>query len=231
MRARSTRPASWRIADDLRERMIAGAIEAGGKLPSERELAEQFGTAARNTAREKPGIPADDGLVTAEHGRGVYVRKIEPLNLTRQRPVLVEASGQRSVPSLIECAKQGKTDRFEVLSIKRIKPSLDIAARLDVAPRAGTVLCRENVFYADADPVQRVTIYLPWTSAQDTDLLEAEIPHPYGVHSVFEDQCYVMGSPPRGDLRADADSGRAHVLRLPTGVPVLDVLHTSLDDQ
>ncbi len=38
------------------------------------------------------------------------------------------------------------------------------------------MLRRENVFWADDDPVHRVTAYIPRTIAEGTGLLEAEIP-------------------------------------------------------
>ena len=76
-------------------------------------------------------------------------------------------------PFLLECAKQGKTGRFEVLSIDRVQPPAEVAERLGVSARAKSVLRRENVFYADDDPVNRVTTYIPWTVAQGAGLLQA----------------------------------------------------------
>jgi GntR family transcriptional regulator len=54
------------------------------------------------------------------------------------------------------------------------------------------VLRRENVFWANDDPVYLVTTYVPWTIAAGTGLLEAEVPHPYGIHGVLEEQGYPM---------------------------------------
>src|SRR5689334_10618031 len=67
------RPPSRRIADELRAAIDRGDLAEGDRLPSERELARQY-TAARNTAREAIGLLQSEGLVTAEHGRGVFVR-------------------------------------------------------------------------------------------------------------------------------------------------------------
>jgi GntR family transcriptional regulator len=49
---------------------VSGAFGPGAKLPSERELARSYGT-ARNTARQAIAILQAEGLVEAEHGRGV----------------------------------------------------------------------------------------------------------------------------------------------------------------
>jgi GntR family transcriptional regulator len=226
----SVRPASRRMADDLRERITSGAFAADGKLPSERDLAEHYAT-ARNTAREAIRILADEGLVTAHHGRGVFVRPVRPLlRLGNDRySSKYRDSGQS--PFLIECAKQGKIGSFQVLAIERIKPPAEAADRLKVSGRTRSVLRRENVFYADADPVQKVTTYIPWTIAEGSGLLEEVVPHPYGIHGVLEDQGYVMARLREEISARMPQPEERQYLQLPPGVPVIDVLHTSLDDQ
>jgi GntR family transcriptional regulator len=228
--AQDSRPPSRKIADDLRAAIERGDLTPGQKVPSERELARRYG-AARNTAREAIRLLSEDGLLLAQHGRGVFVRPAPPLirfGNDRYSPKHKETSLS---PFLMECAKQGKTGRFEVLSIERIVPPPAVADRLQVAADTASVLRRENVFWADDDPVQRVTTYAPWELAEGTGLLAEEVGHPYGIHGIFEDQGHVMtrireevsARMPRPDERRD--------LRLPPGVPVLDVLHTSLDQQ
>jgi GntR family transcriptional regulator len=129
----------------------------------------------------------------------------------------------------MECAKQGKTGRFEVLDIERIVPPPAVADRLQVPADTTSVLRRENVFWADDDPVQRVTTYVPWELAEGTGLLAEEVGHPSGIHGIFEDQGHVMTR-----IREEVNARMPHPeerrdLRLPPGVPVLDVLHTGLD--
>lgn len=222
------RPASRKIADDLRQAIETGRLAPGQQLPSERELAGQY-NAARNTAREAVRLLAEDGLVRAEHGRGVYVRSPAPLlrmGNDRYSPKIRDAGLS---PFLAECAAQGKTGRFEVLSIDRITPPADVADRLKVSARTKSVLRRENVFWADDAAVQRVTTYVPWTIAQGTGLLEEEVPHRYGIHGVFEDRGHTMTRiVEEVTARMPRPEERQH-LRLPPGVPVLDVLHTSVD--
>jgi GntR family transcriptional regulator len=103
-------------------------------------------------------------------------------------------------PFLLECAKQGKTGRFDVLSIERIEPSEDVASRLEVSADSESVLRRENVCYADADPVHHVTTYIPWPIAEGTGLLNSEVGHPYGIHGILEERGHTMAgeSPPPG---------------------------------
>ena len=228
--AQDSRPPSRKIADDLRDAIERGDLVAGQKVPSERELARRYG-AARNTAREAIRLLSDDGLLLAQHGRGVFVRPVPPLIRFGNDRYSPRHQATGLSPFLMECAKQGKTGRFEVLSIDRIVPPSAVADRLQVPADSASVLRCENVFWADDDPVQRVTTYVPWEIAEGTGLLLPEVGHPYGIHGIFEDQGHVMtrireevsARMPRPDERRD--------LRLPPGVPVLDVLHTSLDQR
>lgn len=222
------RPASERLADELRRAIESGELDAGAKLPSERELAELHGI-ARNTARQAIRLLAESGLVIAEHGRGVFVRpaiSVIRLGNDRYSPRYRDTGLS---PFLLECAKQGKAGRFEVLSIERVTPPADVAARLKLSPDTKSALRRENVFWADADPVQRVTTWLPWALADGTGLLRDETGHPYGIHGILEERGHTMARiHDEISARMPTPDEREH-LRLSPGVPVLDVLHTSID--
>jgi len=222
------RPASARIADELRRLIEAGELAPGERLPSERILAERY-SAARNTARQAIRLLSEGGLVTAEHGRGVFVR---------DRPALIRLGNDRYSPRyratglspyLLECARAGKAGRFEVLSVERSTPPADVAARLNIADDEESVLCRENVFWADADPMQRVTTWIPWSIAEGTGLLQDVVPHPYGIHGVLEDRGHAMARIQEDVSARMPTPDERDRLALPPGVPVLDVLHTSVD--
>jgi GntR family transcriptional regulator len=138
-------PPSRVIAEDFRNKIESGELAPGARLPSERDLAEQFGT-ARNTAREAVRILTEAGLVTAEHGRGSFVRPTTPLIWLGNDRYSPKYRDSGLSPFLLECAKQGKTGRFEVLSIDRVQPPADGAERLGVSAKTKSVLRRENVF-------------------------------------------------------------------------------------
>lgn len=226
------RPAasSAHIADDLRERIASGELAPGAKLPSERELAEQYG-AARNTARAAVRLLTESGLVVPEHGRGVFVRDRQPLlrlGNDRYSPRYHETGLS---PFLIECAKQGKAGRFEVLSVDRVTPPADVAARLNVADDEESVLRRENVFWASDDPVQRVTTWIPWSIADGSGLVDEVVPHSFGIHGVMEERGHTMTRIQEEISARMPTPDERDRLRLASGVPVLDVLHTSVDQQ
>ncbi|QEU93993.1 GntR family transcriptional regulator [Streptomyces kanamyceticus] len=222
------RPLSRQIADELRNEIESGQHASGAKLPSQRQLAERF-SAARNTVDEALKILAQEGLVVAEHGRGVFVRVKQPLirlGSDRYSPKHRETGLS---PFLIECARQGKVGRFEVLNIERIKPNKELAKQLHVSEKAKSVLRRENVFYADADPVYRVTTWIPWRIAQGTGLLQEEVPHQYGIHGVFEEKGHVMTRINDEITARMPTPEEVRYLNLSPGIPVIEVMHTSLD--
>jgi DNA-binding GntR family transcriptional regulator len=58
------------VADDLERRINDGEIEV--KLPSERDLAEDYGV-AYTTVRRAMEILRDRGLIITRHGRGTFI--------------------------------------------------------------------------------------------------------------------------------------------------------------
>lgn len=218
------------IAETIRSQIESGELPPGAQLPSERDLASTYGT-ARNTAREAVRILSDAGLVITDHGKGSFVRPNTPLIRLGNDRYSPRHRDTGLSPFLLECAKQGKTGRFEVLSIDRVQPPPEVAERLNVSAKAKSVLRRENIFYADADPVHRVTTYIPWSIAKGTGLLKDEVPHRFGIHGILEEQGHVMAR-----LREEVTvrmprPEETRLLHLRPGVPVLDVWHTSIDEK
>ena len=74
----SDRSVYKQIADHLRQAIARGRLREGEQLPSETRLIEHYGV-ARMTVRNALRILQDEGLTTAEHGRGVYVRARPPV--------------------------------------------------------------------------------------------------------------------------------------------------------
>ncbi|GMA50244.1 GntR family transcriptional regulator [Alicyclobacillus contaminans] len=61
------------IANEIRERIEAGVLRPGDRLPTLSELAEAFGC-SRATVREALGALRGQGLIEVRHGDGTYVR-------------------------------------------------------------------------------------------------------------------------------------------------------------
>jgi GntR family transcriptional regulator len=65
------------IADRLRSAIKGGAYGSGDLLPSEHELAAEYGV-ARGTAREAIMLLGNEGLIDAVHGLGVSCASPSP---------------------------------------------------------------------------------------------------------------------------------------------------------
>ncbi len=68
-------PAAYaQIEEEIAERIRAGVLRPGDRIPPERELAEQM-QVSRMTVRQALGRLADSGLLVRERGRGTFVSK------------------------------------------------------------------------------------------------------------------------------------------------------------
>ncbi|MEV4502716.1 GntR family transcriptional regulator [Streptomyces klenkii] len=221
------RPPSRRIAEDLRQQIESGQLRSGDKLPSERALAEQYG-AARNTAREAIRLLAEQGLVTAKHGSGVFVREPQKLFRFGSDRYSIKNRETGLTPFRLEAKRQGKVARIEVPSIAREKPPADVAKLLNVPLDEESVVHRENHYFADDEPVQIVSTYLRWDEAQGTLLMQPKTGKD-GIYGRLEELGHVM-TRVRDEIGARMPTpAEAATLHLPPGVPVLEVLHTSFD--
>lgn len=61
------------VADDIRADIDSGRLDSGTRLPSEFELADQYGV-SRATTRRATAELISEGLLVILRGRGTYVR-------------------------------------------------------------------------------------------------------------------------------------------------------------
>jgi GntR family transcriptional regulator len=219
-------PPSQRIAEKLREAIVSGAFGPGAKLPSERELARSYGT-ARNTARQAIAILQAEGLVEAEHGRGVFVRRRPPLlRLSHDRYARRHREAGRA-PFRAEVEAQGREARVVVTSISPVLAPGWVAGRLGLT-EGDRVLLRRNRYLADEQPVQLANTYIPWSIAEGSRFFE-EVPEAGGIFAHFERLGHRL-TLFQEDVSARMPSpDEAKALYMGRGVPVIEVLHTSID--
>lgn len=63
-----------KVADAIHAHIQANGLRPGDKLPSEREMAEAFGT-SRNSVREALRVLENQGLLVVKTGRGTFLRE------------------------------------------------------------------------------------------------------------------------------------------------------------
>ncbi|WP_080694174.1 GntR family transcriptional regulator [Salinispora tropica] len=221
---------SRRIADDLRGQIKEGQLAPGAKLPSEREMATRYGT-ARNTAREAVAILQAEGLVDAQHGRGVFVRSRPPVMRLGSNRYSRRLRGETGLsPFRIEITKQGRTPRTECRSVTREVPPEEVAKRLGVE-QGRPVIRRENWYFADDEPVQFGVTYIPVDVAGDSSLATDKKLGRGSIYARFEELGYpIMRIREEISARMPTPEESAG-LTVPSGVPVIEVTHTSLDGE
>ncbi|MEC3995568.1 GntR family transcriptional regulator [Actinacidiphila sp. DG2A-62] len=105
------------VADDLRRRIVSGALTTGERLPSERQLSAHY-RVSTPTLRDALGVLQAEGLVEKVQGRGNFVREPAPrLTYPGRHPGAAEVADLHVVSSFSEVAAAG-----------------EVAARLGVPP-------------------------------------------------------------------------------------------------
>lgn len=141
----------------MEERILAGELPAGAKLPSERQLAEQYGL-SRPTVREALRTLAERQLVIISPGRGSFVRAgggisttslglayrrrdITPRQVVRAR-VMVE---REAAALAAEHAGEGELDQLAQL-LRRLEGTTDRLehVQLDLAFHHGIARASHN---------------------------------------------------------------------------------------
>ncbi len=72
-----TEPLYRKIHTELREKIVKGEYQPGAKLPSEKDLCEQY-SISRITSRRVMEMLADEGLIVRQPGRGSFVTEQLP---------------------------------------------------------------------------------------------------------------------------------------------------------
>jgi DNA-binding GntR family transcriptional regulator len=179
-------PMYRKIARDLRAQIHGKNLPAGSPLPTQQELAEQYGV-ARMTVRQAIAELTHEGLVDSRQGRGLTVRDRRPMIY---RP---QAEKQPRTSSTMDrfMANRTKEGRQASQTIEvAVEPADEIVAyRLRLDPGDRTAV-RKRVRSIDGEPFSINDTYYPYELAKDTEIMEPrDIPR--GSNNVLADHGYV----------------------------------------
>jgi DNA-binding transcriptional regulator YhcF (GntR family) len=117
------RPPYLQVSADLRSKIAGGQLQPGQRLPSIRELAEQYEVAPM-TIQNALGVLRDEALVATVQGRGVFVADPLPATLdkkptsSRSRVAKVEnLPPPTEDPRIDELQRQVDTLRAQVMEL------------------------------------------------------------------------------------------------------------------
>ena len=158
----------------------------------------------------------------------------------RTRPLLTRWGASRysrrarqetgTSPFRLEVSRQGRTPHTECRSVSRQPAPPEVANRLMIA--AGeTVVRRENMYYADGEPVQTGVTYIPASIAGTTTTVTTKALGRGSLYSRFADLGHQVTRVREQIITRLPTPDEAATLKIPAGVPVIDILHTSYDDQ
>jgi GntR family transcriptional regulator len=220
----SDRAVFRQIADQLRAAIEKGRLQENEQIPSETTLVEHYGV-ARMTVRHAIQVLQSDGLVMAEHGRGVFVRP---------RPMVRRLAADRFARSnrkqgkaafIAEAEQAGSRPEVDSIIVREERPSREVAARLS---SSGRVLARHRRYLLDGRPVETATSYIPIDIVSGTAIAEPN-PGPGGIYARLEEAGHVLDHFDEEVRSRMPTPEEARTLRLMPGVPVFHLIRVAYD--
>lgn len=216
-----------RIVDAFRAEILTGRRAPGERLPSEHELAQEYGT-SRPTVRRAIALLKAEGLVVTEQGRGAFVRPrphvrllLSGVNYRRHRTAGLTGFNAQAL-------EQGQNPEQRLTEVATVGAPGHVAIRLDLDEGAPVVV-RRRLFLIDGQPVALCDSHYPAALAEGTAIAEHRRIKG-GVHAVIEDP---LGPIRRRVARSVDDlvarmptREEAEALKLAPGVPVIRLLRT-----
>jgi GntR family histidine utilization transcriptional repressor len=131
MNARRKRSLSYEtVKTSIQQRIADGGWQAGVRLPSERELVQEFGCARMTVHRALRELEAE-GLIDRRQGSGSYVAELHPIsNLLQVRDIHDEI------------AERGHQHTTQVFSVTREKAAPDVAGAMRLRKGSSVYHCQ-----------------------------------------------------------------------------------------
>jgi GntR family transcriptional repressor for pyruvate dehydrogenase complex len=191
------------LSDHLAEQIVSGRLPAGSHLPSERQLAEQFGV-SRAMVREALRSLVERHLVEVVPGRGAFVQHVRSSGvvqgfetLFRRRQVtprdMVEARTALECAAAALAAERATAADFEALAGARVQ--LDRAGgileqvRQDLAFHLAIVRAARNpVIETMYDAIVGLVVELMLRSLADPQVAGDALPYHLAIYEAIRDR-------------------------------------------
>lgn len=141
-------PVYIQIHNQIKKDIEAGKWSVGDRIPSERELADNFNV-SRMTLRQAIQTLVDEGILERRIGSGTFVAN---------QKVQEKMSGVTSFTDLM--LAQGKKPASKTISYHMAKPSLSEMEKLNIKDNA-TVLRMERIRFGDNVPISFEVATIP----------------------------------------------------------------------
>ncbi len=197
---------SEEVKASIRRRIAEGGWQPGMRLPSERELVQEFGC-ARMTVHHALRELEDEGLIERRQGSGSYVAELHPIsNLLQVRDIHEEI------------AERGHEHATRVLSVQREKASAEVAAAMRLR-KGASVFHALLVHLENGVPIQLEDRHV--NPALVPEFLARDFTRVTPSHVLFEHAPLTEAEQVVEAVLADAEQAR--ILDVPAGSALLRV--------
>ena len=214
------------IADHLRTAISKGRLREGDQLPSEVALMDHYGV-ARMTVRNALRILQDEGLTTAEHGRGVYVRAKPPVRRLASDRFAQRHRKEGKAAFLAEAEQSEAHPAVDIIKVREAQPTAEVSERLGLAD-GDRVVVRSRRYSLDGRPVETAVSYIPIDLARGTPISDAN-PGPGGIYARLEEGGHTLARFTEEVSARMPTPEEARLLSLSPGVPVFRLVRTAFD--
>jgi len=220
----SDRAVYKQIADHLREAISRGRLREGDQLPSEAQLLGHYGV-ARMTIRSALRVLQAEGLITAEHGRGVYVRARPPVRRLASDRFAQRHRKEGKAAFIAESEQVAAAPAVDMIQVSEAVPPADVADRLGVGDDERVVV-RSRRYLLDGRPVETAISYIPTDLARGTPITDPN-PGPGGIYARLEEQGHTLDRFNEEVSARMPTPEEVRLLALPPGVPVFRLVRTA----
>jgi DNA-binding GntR family transcriptional regulator len=209
-------PRYAQVASEIKRRVERGTYEPGSLLPSEYQLASEFGV-SRPTVVKALSILRQDGWIDTVQGRGSAVRG---------RPALEGVERTRPGTDVMELAEADLEGQLVQAGVKLAPLHVTGLLGLEAGARA---FVRQRVLTDGGEPVELAAVWLPLAIAAGTDLASPDV-LARSVRVLLAARKKIRLDHAVEQITARHPTGEeAGLLRLPADAPVLSVLVTAFD--
>ena len=206
-------PAYMKIHDQIKKEIDEEIWKIGQRLPSERDLAEQF-EVSRMTLRQATTLLVEEGVLERRMGSGTFVAS------TR---VQEKMRGTTSFTEIIKA--QGKTPSSQLISYRRTLPSKEEVEKLEIE-KTENIIRMERVRYANHIPVVYEVASIPEKFIKNFN--KEEITSHF--FQTLQKHGYKIGKSQQTIYARLAKERIAHYLEIPKGHAILGLTQISYFD-
>ena len=207
-----------KIAAEIRRKITRGDLKPGTKLPTDKEMMGQFGSASNTTLQKALLVLKEEEIIEGRPGKGVFVRPhgqqpIEPM------AYMAPAAPGEPYKWMTEAARNQQVGGAQLLDVAVVTPPAEVAAALELE-EGEQALLRKLILTLDGQPTELTRSYYPLGLSEGTPMMDKR--RIKGGTPTLLNQ---MGFPPRefiDDVSAEIPTEEEAVaLELPKGMPVL----------